>query len=285
MAKQKKYQDNQIFIIKKIKKQKKWTNEEDGLLVQTAQEFNEKKWKEISKRFLNKNSLQCFSRYKRIRPGIQKGPWKKREDMNILELVKKYGKAWSKISFEIGTRNGKQIRDRFTNVLDPEIKKGRFTEEEDRLLIKLFKQLGSKWSSIATYFPKRTADMIKNRFHSSIKKRMPSLCQNLIDNTQKDHFKSDLSTIDDSKSRSREALKMVTDQCMTFNAANENNENSLSNCLRNDYSTVTSKECESFFSQFSDNNNEIPFYEREIKMEDSVEESNSNWNFDEFFSL
>jgi len=207
--------------------------------------------------------------------------------MKILELVQKYGKAWSKISFEIGTRNGKQIRDRFTNVLDPEIKKGRFTEEEDRLLIKLFKQFGSKWSSIATYFPKRTADMIKNRFHSSIKKRIPSICHNLTDNTQKDNFKSDVSTIDDSKSRSREPLKMVSDQCITFNANenNENNENVHGNCFRNDYSTVTSKECESFFSQFTENNNEIPFYEREFKMEESIEESQSMWNCDEFFSL
>jgi len=251
--------------------------------VQTAQEFNEKKWKEISKRFSNKNSLQCFSRYKRIRPGIQKGPWKKKEDMKILELVKKYGKAWSKISFEIGSRNGKQIRDRFTNVLDPEIKKGRFTEEEDRLLIKLFKQYGSKWSSIANYFPKRTADMIKNRFHSSIKKRVPSICQVIanFENCKKEQIKTSEVSTDDS----RGPLKMVTDLCMTFNAANEN---ISENYYRNENSTVTSKECESFFSQFTDNNNnnEIPFYERVIKLEDSFAESQgSMWNFDDFFSL
>jgi len=87
-----------------------------------------------------------------------------------MDLVNKYGKAWSKISKILGTRNGKQIRDRFINVLDPEIRKGKFTEEEDRKLISLFKQNGPKWATIAKYYPNRTADMIKNRFHSSIKK-------------------------------------------------------------------------------------------------------------------
>src|SRR5690242_365173 len=87
-----------IFSIKKIKNQKKWSKEEDKLLLKLAEKFNEKHWKEISKRFQNKNALQCFSRYKRIKPGIVKGSWKKEEDHRILELIRKYGKAWSKIA-------------------------------------------------------------------------------------------------------------------------------------------------------------------------------------------
>lgn len=168
----KKNRSNQIFSIKKIKNQKKWTREEDEMLIALAEKYNEKHWKEISKRFVKKNSLQCFSRYKRIRPGIVKGSWKKEEDVRIMELVNKYGKSWSKISKILGTRNGKQIRDRFINVLDPEIKKGKFSDDEDRKLIALFKQYGPKWATIAKYYPNRTADMIKNRFHSSIKKKL-----------------------------------------------------------------------------------------------------------------
>lgn len=166
------HHSNKIFTIRKIKNQKKWTREEDEQLILLAEKYNEKHWKEISKRFVNKNSLQCFSRYKRIRPGIVKGSWKKEEDNKIIDLVNKYGKSWSKISKILSTRNGKQIRDRFINVLDPEIRKGKFTDEEDRKLILLFKQYGSKWATIAKFYPNRTADMIKNRFHSSIKKKL-----------------------------------------------------------------------------------------------------------------
>jgi hypothetical protein len=161
-----------IFTIRKIKNQKKWTKEEDQQLISLAEKYSEKHWKEISKLFNKKNALQCFSRYKRIKPGIIKGSWKREEDMRIIELVHKYGKSWSKISKIIKSRNGKQIRDRFINVLDPEIRKGKFTEEEDRTLIILYQKLGPKWATIAKYFPNRTADMIKNRFHSSIKKKI-----------------------------------------------------------------------------------------------------------------
>lgn len=163
---------DRIFTIKKIKNQKKWTNEEDQMLISLAERYREKHWKEISRIFPKKNSLQCFSRYKRIRPGIVKGSWRKSEDDMILELVAKHGKAWSKISKVMKTRNGKQIRDRFINVLDVGIIKGKFSEEEDELLISLYKQHGPKWANISKFFPNRTADMIKNRFHSSIKKKL-----------------------------------------------------------------------------------------------------------------
>lgn len=172
ISKKTKTHSNLVFTIKKVKNQKKWTKEEDTLLVALAEKFNEKHWKEISKKFLKKNSLQCFSRYKRIRPGIIKGSWKKDEDLRIIDLVHKYGKSWSKLSKIIGTRNGKQIRDRYINVLDPEIKKGKFTDEEDKKLILLFRQNGPKWATIAKCYSNRTADMIKNRFHSSIKKKL-----------------------------------------------------------------------------------------------------------------
>jgi len=172
LGKSKKCKSNLIFNIRKIKNQKKWTRDEDEMLISLAEQFNEKHWKEISKRFVKKNSLQCFSRYKRIRPGIVKGSWKREEDMRIMDLVTRHGKSWSKISKILSTRNGKQIRDRFINVLDPEIRKGKFTDDEDRKLIALFKQYGPKWATIAKYYANRTADMIKNRFHSSIKKKM-----------------------------------------------------------------------------------------------------------------
>ena len=125
-----------IFIIRKVKKQNKWTKEEDEKLIKLAQNFNERKWNEISKSFPEKNSLQCFSRYKRIKPGVNKGPWKTEEDNKILKLIEKFGKRWSKISNIIKTRNGKQIRDRYLNILAPNLNKKKFTIQEDIKLIK-----------------------------------------------------------------------------------------------------------------------------------------------------
>lgn len=167
-----------FFEISKIKNKKIWTEEEDNLLLKLAKQFQEKHWEEISKYFKNKTALQCFSRYNRIRPGIIKGKWTKEEDKKILELVSLYGKSWCQIAKQFKTRNGKQIRDRYLNVLDPSINKRKFTKEEDELLTKLYKENGPKWAEITKYFPHRTTDMIKNRFHSSIKKQF--FCQEIV---------------------------------------------------------------------------------------------------------
>ncbi len=167
-----------IFLIKKVINQKKWTKEEDLDLINLVQKYKGKKWKEVASFFHNKTPLQCFSRYKRIKPGINKGTWKKDEDKLIISLIEKYGKSWSKISKIIQTRNGKQIRDRYTNVLAPNINKNKFSVDEDKLLIQLYQKFGAKWSKIHTFFKNRTTDMIKNRFHSSLKKKYDDYINN-----------------------------------------------------------------------------------------------------------
>ena len=67
-------------------------------------------------------------------------------------------------------RTGKQIRDRFLNSLDSKFERGKFTEEEDQTIIKYYKIYGNSWTKIAKKLNKRTGDMVKNRFYSSLKK-------------------------------------------------------------------------------------------------------------------
>ena len=88
---EKKQSKPKIFNIKKVINQKKWTKEEDEELRKLVKSHNGKKWKEIASNFHNKSPLQCFSRYKRIRPEIYKGSWKKEEDkcLNISDINKK----------------------------------------------------------------------------------------------------------------------------------------------------------------------------------------------------
>lgn len=161
-----------IFISTKIHKSNHWLKEEDELLLLLAQKYKEKNWIKVSLFFKNKNPAQCRARYKRIRPGIIKGSWSKEEDNSILRLVDKLGKNWSLIAKMVPTRNGKQIRDRFINYLDPEINRKKFTEEEDQKIIKLYIEHGSKWSIISKQFKGRTGDMIKNRFYSCLRRKV-----------------------------------------------------------------------------------------------------------------
>ena len=225
------------FSIKKVINQKKWTNEEDEQLIKIVKENNEKNWKKISSYFQNKNPLQCFSRYKRIKPGIRRGFWRKEEDELILSLIKKYGKNWSKISHLIKTRNGKQIRDRYINILAPNINKNKFSQEEDNLLLNLYKKYGPKWSKIHTYFKERTTDMIKNRFHSTLKRKFEEneskkKVNNINDNNNVNKNKINVNNMNDNINNikininSKENVKKTTNKKSNFVYSTES---SLSN--------------------------------------------------------
>jgi len=103
---------------------------------------------------------------------LVKGNWGKEEDQLVLDLVAKFGKNWSLISKYIPSRTGKQIRDRYLNTLDSNINRERFSQEEDKKILELYLQYGTKWSHIAKFFEKRTGDMIKNRFYSTLRKKV-----------------------------------------------------------------------------------------------------------------
>ena len=147
-----------------------WTEEEDRILKEKAEEYNYKNWNSIANFIPGRTSIQCSARYRRIRPGLIKGACDKEEDNKLLSLYEKYGKNWAAISKEMPHRTGKQIRDRFLNSLDSKFQRGKFTEEEDQTIIKYYKIYGNSWAKIAKKLKTRTGDMVKNRFYSSLKK-------------------------------------------------------------------------------------------------------------------
>ena len=88
------------------------------------------------------------------------------EDAKLIELVETYGdRNWKNIADKMPGRNTRQCRERYQNYLSPNLDKGPWTNEEDTLLICKYIELGSKWKTIALYFPKRTDISVKNRMH------------------------------------------------------------------------------------------------------------------------
>jgi hypothetical protein len=94
------------------------------------------------------------------------------EDQKLNELMKKYGQSWAMISSLMEGRTGKQVRDRYLNKLRPNIRCGDWSQREDEILVSMCKEVGNRWSLIATHLPGRTEAQVKNRYYSCIKKRL-----------------------------------------------------------------------------------------------------------------
>ena len=70
--------------------------------------------------------------------GSTKGHWTQNEDLILTEAVQAHGgKNWKKIAESLPGRSDVQCLHRWQKVLNPELVKGPWTEEEDRLVVLL----------------------------------------------------------------------------------------------------------------------------------------------------
>ncbi|PIN14977.1 Transcription factor, Myb superfamily [Handroanthus impetiginosus] len=106
--------------------------------------------------------------------GLKKGPWTPEEDTKLIQYIQMQGPGnWRTLPKNAGLqRCGKSCRLRWTNYLRPDIKRGRFSFEEEETIIQLHSVLGNKWSAIAARLPGRTDNEIKNYWNTHIRKRL-----------------------------------------------------------------------------------------------------------------
>ena len=98
-------------------------------------------------------------------------PWSGDEDAQLLRLAAQYPPGtktpWAAIArgMQERTRTAKQCRERYTNQVDPAVKKGPWSAEEVALLHQAHGELGNRWSAIALRIPGRPANAVKNKYH------------------------------------------------------------------------------------------------------------------------
>ncbi|XP_025014328.2 transcription factor MYB41-like [Ricinus communis] len=106
--------------------------------------------------------------------GLKKGPWTAEEDQKLIDYIQKHGHGrWRILPKNAGLKRcGKSCRLRWTNYLRPDIKRGKFSFEEEQAIIQMHSVLGNKWSAIASRLPGRTDNEIKNYWNTHIKKKL-----------------------------------------------------------------------------------------------------------------
>eukprot|EP01111_Echinosteliopsis_oligospora_P013713 TRINITY_DN4992_c2_g1_i1.p1 TRINITY_DN4992_c2_g1~~TRINITY_DN4992_c2_g1_i1.p1 ORF type:complete len:494 (-),score=115.30 TRINITY_DN4992_c2_g1_i1:8-1489(-) len=170
-----------------------WSPQEDENLRNAVNLYQGKNWKKIAECVEGRTDVQCLHRWqKKLNPNLIRQPWTKEEDQKLVDLVNQHGsKNWSSIASQIPGRIGKQCRERWHNYLNTE-NKNAWTEEEDKKLIELQKQMGNRWSAISQSIPGRTDNALKNRWNSVLRKRRHD-----DDNDDNDDDDDDLGNDDD----------------------------------------------------------------------------------------
>ncbi|XP_027126482.2 myb-related protein 306-like [Coffea arabica] len=109
--------------------------------------------------------------------GVKKGPWTPEEDIILVSYIQEHGPGnWRAVPTNTGLlRCSKSCRLRWTNYLRPGIKRGNFTEHEEKMIIHLQALLGNRWAAIASYLPQRTDNDIKNYWNTHLKKKLKKL--------------------------------------------------------------------------------------------------------------
>nr|GMC70575.1 transcription factor GAMYB [Ipomoea batatas] len=120
-----------------------------------------------------KNGGGASGRTGGARQMLKKGPWTAAEDAILMEYVKKHGEGnWNAVQRNSGLmRCGKSCRLRWANHLRPNLRKGAFSPEEERLIVELHAKLGNKWARMAAQLPGRTDNEIKNYWNTRLKRR------------------------------------------------------------------------------------------------------------------
>lgn len=103
-------------------------------------------------------------------PVMKRGKFNEEEDKMLKELVKNNkNSSWKDIAANFPGRTAAQCRDRYNQYLFKEIVNTPWTPAEDSKIVSLYRQFGPRWVKIATFFPGRNGNSIKNRWNSALK--------------------------------------------------------------------------------------------------------------------
>ncbi|XP_076854166.1 snRNA-activating protein complex subunit 4 [Brachyhypopomus gauderio] len=153
-----------------------WTQDEIEKLGEIAAQHKCCHWDQIAEALgTNRSAFMCFQTYQRyVSKSFRKKYWTKEEDQVLRDLVEKMRIGnfipYTQMSYFMEGRDHAQLMYRWTAVLDPSIKRGPWSKEEDQLLLKAVEKFGCKdWYKIRLEVPGRTDNACRDRYLDSLR--------------------------------------------------------------------------------------------------------------------
>jgi hypothetical protein len=137
-----------------------WKPEEDAMLIEAVKRkgYN---WLQVSAMVPGRTNQHCrkrwHTRWDSTVARNKGGKWEREEDAKLIEAVKRIGGHWVAVAALVPGRSNIQCRDRWLHTLDPGIKSGKWSPEEDANLITAVQQRGNNWLEVAALVPGRTS--------------------------------------------------------------------------------------------------------------------------------
>lgn len=98
-------------------------------------------------------------------------PWTNEEDEQLKELLYSFTSlSWKLISSKLKERSPSQCMHHWNMNLNPGIKKGKWSKEEDELVLSYVKENGANWGELQLYLQGRTTKQIRERWVNYLSK-------------------------------------------------------------------------------------------------------------------
>ncbi|XP_077459092.1 snRNA-activating protein complex subunit 4 isoform X2 [Stigmatopora argus] len=153
-----------------------WSADEVEQLKEISGRNRESNWDLVARELgTGRTAFMCLQTFQRfISTSLKRGLWTPAEDRQFMQMVDKMRIGnfipYTQISYFMDGRDTHQLIHRWTSILDPRLKKGTWSKEEDQLLLKAVARHGEKnWWKIRLEVPGRTDGSCRDRYLDCLK--------------------------------------------------------------------------------------------------------------------
>jgi alkylated DNA nucleotide flippase Atl1 len=150
---------------------KKWTADEDELVLKGIADFGQSSWAKIASEYLPwRTRVQIRNHYRsKLDPFTKKDKWTEHELDLLLRRTIVFGQDWNKVAEGIRGRTPEQCCQIWLNELDPAMNKGPWSDEETRLFWERVHECNGNFVKISEGLPGRNRLICFRKFWSTVR--------------------------------------------------------------------------------------------------------------------